>query len=179
MSSRGAENSVTDALLMDDEEFAVSEEFNRKFILPKILEDWYVNDSLLLTDFLRNLEQYRPPRVVADTWMELLAQTREVAEQERENLHELGVRRVEKNIEIFNEKAVAFLRHERAKKNKLLHKEMRPRGRGQVNNPAPAPLAMKHNLFLPSRFATELVKIQFFFFFFFFFLRNLVISTFF
>lgn len=160
---------------MDDVEYATSEEFARTRIQPRIQQDWYENNAALLTEWLQKSERYRPPRTVADTWVSLYAEQVRRIQEDLPARRETELRRVTEAIAAF-ERNVPIYDTLVASKNHYIvakHRNEEQRRSGSPHTAAaaenerhrirhrhvPAPETFKHNSFLPSRFATELVRV--------------------
>lgn len=166
MSRRCSKDLRKDILLMDDEEFSASEEFNKNFIQPKILEDWYANDSALLLEYLRFAEQFRPSLNVAQKWMDHFKFERQERAKHDEIFHRLSLERIERSIQRFKDNIIALQRHnEEIARYKELVQQHKTNPLSEVPtfdwraHKSSAPQPLKHKLFLPRNFATELVSV--------------------
>lgn len=71
-----------DVHLLDPEEFEASEEFKNTHIRPRIVQDWYANDSFLINEFVQFCEKFRPSAEVVDQWQSLLQAQLDANEKE-------------------------------------------------------------------------------------------------
>ena len=135
---------------MEDSEYDASEQFKRAFIQPRIIQDWYANDSALLQSFLQRTERYRPPAAVSQHWAQLLQEQQVVEEQEAVSKRQVELRNIRVHIERFH-KDVA---REAARQQAKLDKQTTRSGGGGSSKTK----STRHCDFLPTQFATDVVS---------------------
>lgn len=87
--------------LMTKNEFEASKQFKTDHIYPKIKEDWCLNDSDLVAQWLERAEKYRPSKEVVLKWEPHLAEAIETAAKDKVLSTVSVTNRVRRNIERF------------------------------------------------------------------------------
>lgn len=90
-----------DVYLLDREEFAASEGFKNTHIRPRIMQDWYANDAILLRELIQTCERYRPTVEVSTQWHSMLQTQRSADHTEALALAERYKNRVLRTIDDF------------------------------------------------------------------------------
>jgi hypothetical protein len=116
-----------DFLLMDSEEYAASVRFTSEHIIPRIVNDWTINDTTLVNEWLQFANKHRPPIHIQQTMLELYNSYRDEVITPRDvKLREVEFRRIGKVIERYHQ-FLEFCREKSAnrKKEEYLREKIR------------------------------------------------------
>lgn len=116
-----------DFLLMDSDEYAASVRFTSEHIIPRIVNDWTINDTTLVNEWLQFANKHRPPIHIQQTMLELYNSYRDEVITPRDvKLREVEFRRIGKVIEIYHQ-FLEFCREKSAnrKKEEYLREKIR------------------------------------------------------